>query len=687
MATHHKRSRDHQGDGRTRPVVAARPAGPSTTSVTWPVTDTAWHDLALRAAVIVLAIFWIYAPVSHPVVPPEWHWDDDTLLTANPTVQTTTAAALAKLWFNPDGADYFPLSYTALWLQWPLFKTWSTGYHLVSITLHALASLLLWRLLAAMRIPGAWLAGALFAVHPVCVESVAWVSELKNTLSLPLVLLAAVHFVQFDEIAHDTTGTRRPSGEGHYWLALGLFLLSMFAKTSVVMLPVVLLVHAWWKRGRVTARDAVRAAPFFLVSLVLGIVTLQFQHDRAIGDEPIPVGGALSRIATAGLSILWYLRLIVWPVDLLPIYPRWEVDPPRAWQFLAWIPIVGGLWACWAHRDAAGPRGWEHWGRHVLFALGFFLLMVLPVLGFVTIAYMRITWAADHFIYLPMIGPIALVAAGLVTGAERLPAVPRPWLLAAAACLLGVLATLSYRYAGAWVNEDTLWTHTLERNPDAWQAHNRLGARKFARGHVDDMPPADDVRLRGAMYHFTRSTALRPDLGETHNNLGTALMSKGRFDEAIAEFTEAIRVTPQDLRIRVNLANALASTGRFDEAAVGYEALLRIEPTNPLLLNNYGFALYRMGRRDEAIQSYRRALEIAPNLKDAREGLAIALGEMPDPHAKTPAPAAPPTAAPPTAAPPPAAPPTAAPPPATPAPPPLDLRPPTSPTRGPALAP
>lgn len=603
------------------------------------------HALLLHAAPIVLAVVCIYAPVANPFLAPEWLWDDDQLLTENPTVRSTTAAALVKLWCNPDGTDYFPLSYTALWLQWSWFKTWSTGYHLVNISLHALGSLLLWRLLAVMRIPGAWLAAALFAVHPVCVESVAWVSELKNTLSLPLFLLAAIHFVRFDDLAHPATAredggdpqTRR-SAERHYRLALGLFLLAMFAKTSVVMLPVVLLLHAWWKRGTVAIPDVVRAAPFFLVSLVLGLVTLSFQHGRAIGDEVIPVGGALSRVATAGLSILWYLRLIVWPVNLLPIYPRWEVDPPRAAQFLAWLPILGVLWACWWNRDAAAPRGWERWGRHALFALGFFLLMVLPVLGFVTIAYMRITWAADHFIYLPMIGPIALVAAGLVTGAARLPATCRPWLLAGAACLLGSLAVLSHRYAGVWVDEDALWTHTLRHNPDAWQAHSRLGVRKFTRGHIDDRSPGAGIRAIGALHHFSRAAALRPDLGETHNNLGTALSAKGRVDEAIEKFAEAARVSPRDPRFRINLANTLANAGRFDEAGSLYETLLEELPDDAALRNNYGVTLDRRGRRDEAIVQFRRALAIAPNLEAARAQLAIALGEQPDPPRRGPPP-------------------------------------------------
>jgi hypothetical protein len=597
-----------------------------------------WHDTVVRGAVIVLAVLWVYAPVCHPVFAPGWLWDDDTLLTENPTVQSTTSTALAKLWFNPDGVDYFPLSYTALWLQWPLFGGWSTGYHAVSIALHACASLLLWRLLAVMRVPGCWLAALIFALHPVCVESVAWVSELKNTLSLPLFLIAATHFVAFDDLVHGgSAGKTAPAGaERHYWLALLFFLLAMFAKTSVVMMPVVLLLHAWWRRGRVATTDIVRAAPFFLVSLVLGLVTLSFQHERAIGNETIPVGGLASRIATAGLSILWYLRLIVWPVNLLPIYPRWEVDPPRAWQFLAWLPILGGLWACWMHRDATSPPRWERWGRHALFAIGFFLLMVFPVLGFVTIAYMRITWAADHFIYLPMIGPIALAAATLVTGAERLSARVHRLAYVWTTCALLALGMLSFRYACVWVNEDELWTHTLVSNPTAWQAHNRLGVLKYAREHIDDIDTVDGVRGLGALYHFTRSAALRPDLSETRNNLGLALSTKRRYGEAIDQFVKALRISPTDPRIQLNLANALIAVGRFEEAGTIYEALLRVQPENPALLNNVGVTLHRRGQKEEAIVLFRRAIAIDPNYQQAQESLAIALGEKPDPYGPAP---------------------------------------------------
>jgi len=641
-----------------------------------------WQDWLMRAAVIVLACFWVYSPVCHPVHHADWLWDDDQLLTANQTVQhrvspdpsvpADDAATLAKLWLNPEGADYFPLSYTALWAQWPFFQMdprtggpvqpggpsapWPTGFHMTSVVLHAIGSLLLWRLFAVMKIPGAWFGAILFAVHPVCVESVAWVSELKNTLSMPLFLLSAISFVKFDDAAEEDD-----SRWLNYWLSIVFFLLAMFAKTSVVAMPVVLLLYVWWKRGEVTIRDVVRAAPFFLISIVLGIVTIYYQHGRAIGQETIivppyfenglpSIKGICSRLAVAGMSTLFYLSMIFWPVNLLPIYTRWEIDPPKVWQLLPIPVIFGAAWWLWQNRAT--------WGRNVIFGLGFFLLMVAPVLGFITISYMRITWAADHFIYLPMIGVIALIAAAVAGWYDRLPSGERPLLMAGCAAALAVLTWISYGLAVTWVNEDELWTHTLQHNENAWQAHNRLGAKKFARGHVDDIPvpnpalldPATQVKIKGSLHHFTRSTALRPDLGETHNNLGTALSSKGRLDEAIDQFKEAVRVTPHVPAIHMNLANALAAGGRFPEAEAKYLELIQgieknrdeaikatgnpnipYDPAIGALINNYGVAMFKQGKKDEAIAAFKKALAINPNLKDAKESLAVATGEKPMP--------------------------------------------------------
>jgi Flp pilus assembly protein TadD len=670
-----------------------------------------------QLAIIILASLWIYSPAYHG----DWLWDDDQAITANPVTQGPWS--FYNTWVVPPGADYFPLTATVFWMEWHAFGMNPTGYHIVNIVLHILGALAFWRLLHVMKLPGAWLGGLLFAIHPVCIESVAWVSELKNTLSQPLFLLACASFVQFDD------DTDRPAAAKHYILALLFYLFAMFAKTAIVTFPLVILAYGWWKHGFAFDRRGIRtmllagaslaltvvpqmfwlvmlrkgqsswplysgctaiavmgpissaalaaalmkpsasepkgtsfplgtksleryvlyALPFFWVSAVLGIATCYFQWSRAIGQEAIPVGGTDSRIATAGMAVLFYLWKTIWPFDLLTIYPRWEVDPPKVWQFLPWPIMIAAGWWLWTNRGTAERPTWQ---RNMIFVLAFFLLMLLPIIGIITISYMRITWVADHFLYAPMISLLGIGAAAIAGWYAKIKPNDQPVALATGAILLAVLGYSSFRYAHVWANEEALWPHTINGHPNlchegcgCWQAHNRLGAKKFARGDVD-----------GAHYHFQNSTRLRPDLGETHNNLGTTLSARAnilgqRGDQAganremaaaIEQFTEACRVTPHVPAIKVNLANALASAGRFGEAGDNYRDLLEREPNNPALINNYGVTLYKMGKKEEAIVQFRRALEIAPNLKDARESLAVALGEKPDPSASAPPPPPPP---------------------------------------------
>lgn len=561
------------------------------------MTDRTMQNILIRAAVIMLAGLWIYSPAYHG----DWLWDDDVLLTANPTVQSGTLAGLLKIWFNPDGLDYFPLSYSLMWLQCQFFGAASTGYHITTILLHIASGLLLWTLLERMRIPGAWAAALAFTIHPVCVESVAWVSETKNTLSLVLFLASCIFWVSQDETEAG------PHRERLYLASLAFFLLAMFAKTSVVAMPVLTLLYAWWKRGSVTMQDAVRAAPLFLISLVLGIVTIQYQWGRAIGIEQLPVGGVASRIAIAGMAILFYLVTIIWPVNLLPIYPRWDVDPPKAWQFLPWLAIGGAAWWLWANRR-------EPWARHTILALGFFLLMIAPVLGFVDISYMRITWVADHFLYLPMIGPLVLIVAGVATSLDSCQGRSRTAFTAMAGGIMFFLAVNSFFYAIAWMDEEHLWEHTLAHNHDAWQAHNRLGAKKLNQGD-----------LEAAYYHFRNSSRLRPDLGETKNNLGLVLMRKGRTDEAIRSFEEALQASPKLLQIRLNLAEAYGQAQRYTAARDMYASLLAVDPNNIVIRTNYAFALFKTGAKEKAAEEFRGVLELEPDFKAAQQGLEIVL--------------------------------------------------------------
>lgn len=605
------------------------PAVPRKPSADTPGFEATLLEL-LKVATVLLLCGWCYAPANSGT----WLWDDDQSVTQNPVAKAPYS--FTKIWLKPLGeaiqgmirgglhaiglgpapppptpvqfgeADYWPLTATGFWLEWHAFGDNPLGYHLVNVALHAIGALLIWRLMVVMRLPGGWFAALLFAVHPLCVETVTWVSELKNVLSLPLMLLAAIHFVRADERAEADTGGRWGRD---YWLALFWFVMAMFAKTSVVMLPPVLLLHAWWRRGRIGIADIVRSAPFFALSLAFGLLTIYFQHGRAIGTETIPVGGFWSRLATASMALPFYLGKVFMPVNLLPIYPRWEVDPPKLLQFLP-LPLMAGFVAwCWTKRAT--------WGRHVLFALGFFALMLLPVLGFITISYMRITWVADHFVYMPMIGPLILAAATVAAWAGRLEPRLRTAALGLAALVVATLAIGSFRYSFAWADEEPMWTYTLSRNPDAWQAHSRLGARKYSQGKVDE-----------AFFHFSESVRLRPDLAETHNNYGNTLAAKGRIDEALEQFAKAAELQPQLAVFQNNLAMTCMQSGRIEQAKEVFRKMLEQWPKDHTLHNNYAFALHRSGDSLGAIKSLQQALALAPNYEDAKKNLAVIREEL-----------------------------------------------------------
>lgn len=580
-----------------KPARVEKPAAPA------PAQES--RNLTFKVLIILLSGLFIYAPVFHG----GWLWDDDQEITANGVLPDP--AGLVKIWTGNAGADYFPLKATVQWLFFRVNGTNQTGWHLLNISLHLLNALLIWKLLSRLKVPEAWLGGLLFCIHPILAESVGWVSELKNTLSLPLLIFSMLAWINFDE--------RKRSAD--FVLAVVFYIAAILCKTSVVMYPFVILLYAWWKRGRLSINDILCSAPFFLISLVMGLLTIHFQFGRAIGSETIPVAniltmsGFLSRTATAGMAILFYFWKCVLPIGLLPIYPRWEVDPPSWWQFLPW-PIIAGVFAwLWTKRAT--------WGRHVLFGLGFFVINLFPILGFITMSYMRITWVADHFVYLPIIGLIGLATAAAGTAYDKAATDVRQWLFGAGVALFAALVIWSHRYAGIFVNEYEMWTYTLKSNPNAWQAHSRLGKVMLEMGNND-----------AAFHHISESVRLRPDLAETHNNYGAMLEKKGEVEGALEQLRTAVRIAPDIIIYKVNLGSLLVRSGKYEEGAKLYEILLngdpaqpdfKGDPDNPTFLCNYGVALYFLGRNDEAIANFEKALKINPDLKDAKENLAAAL--------------------------------------------------------------
>jgi len=577
--------------------------------------------LLLKAAVLLAAALWIYWPSLHG----EWLWDDDLLITKNFDLRTW--AGLERIWFAAPSTDYWPVTWTTLWMEWHLWGGDSFGYHLVSLSLHITSGFFIWHILGRLGLRFAWLGGLLFVVHPLAVESVAWAAEIKNTLSLPFYLLALEAWLDHEE-----------GQGGAYWRSLAFYLIAMLAKTSTVMLPVVLLLYCWWKRDKIALREIKQTLPFFAVALILGIVTILCQGQMIAGREA-GLGTPLSRLITAGTGVFFYWDKFIAPIELLPIYPRWTFSRPTAAELLT-LPALGALLAVlWSqHRP---------WSRTVLFGLGFFLVNLFPVLGLFRQAYSSVSWVADHFAYLPMIGLVGIAVAGLELAYQR--ASPSMRLTEATAISLAivVLSWLSNSYSKVFVNQATLWRYTLEHNSGAPIAHEHYGLvlaqnhrmaeaksefeaalaidPDFAQAHVDlGNVLAQEGQVEKEIEEYRTALKIVSRFSDAHYNLGEALLEEGNTEEAMKEFRAALDVDPHHFEAFDSLANCLLKRGELDEAIRQYENSLQINPDNAKAHNNMGIALAMKGRFDQAVAQFQESLRLDPEYPGAKENLARA---------------------------------------------------------------
>ncbi|HEY1765134.1 MAG TPA: tetratricopeptide repeat protein [Opitutaceae bacterium] len=558
----------------------------------------------MKAFVLALAItlgaLWIYGPSLGGT----WLWDDGLEIHQNPALRSPDG--WWRPWVHPEGMDYFPLKSTLQWIEWRLWGDQTAPYRWVSLGLHVLSSLLVWRLLARLGVRSAFLGGILFAVHPMAVESVAWISEFKNTVSLPPLLLAAIAYVDFDR-----TGSRWAHRRSLAW-----FVAALACKTSIVAFPAVILVFAWWKRGRIRKRDLRRSGPFWAAAVLLGAATLWFQTHRAIGLAGTPTGLG-TRLAQAGCSLAAYVRYSIWPVGLEPIYP-WARQPGLGW--IGWLGAAALLGFFWWRRGG--------WGRHAVLGAAWFLLFLAPVLGILPMAYSRIAPMADHFAYVSLVGVVGVAAAawdGLRRlCAERLKPAALAWAMPAglAGAVLVALAAGAHAYASDFANEKALWSVAVQRNPGAWLAHNNLG-----KVFLQENRPSE------AADQFRRATTLQPDSPEAHANLGNALEALGSRDDARREYEAALAIDPRFAGARYNLGLWFLKAGRPDEAAAAFRAALAVDPAHASAHNNLGLSLAATGHPAEALEEYRRALALDPNLPEAHLNLGNALfrsGRLPE---------------------------------------------------------
>ncbi len=585
-----KRKATGSDAGRIVPRAKSQPAPSGDSSISFGVRRNWVWELLL-----VLALFLIYSPVWQA----GYVWDDGAVVINNPVI--AGPLGLKEIW-TTSAADICPATLTTFWLEYAVWGSAPLPYHLVNVLLHGLCAVLLGRVLRRLQIPGAWLGAALWAFHPVQVESVAWISELKNTQSAVFFLLSILFYIRWLETRKGDVPHR---GDWPYGLSLLCGALAMTSKSSTVILPVVLVLFAWWMEGRWHWRHLTPLAPFFLMSLAAGIVSiwtqgLQLANTSLDWERTWP-----ERLVTAGEAIWFYLGKLVWPHPLVTIYPRWTIDAGDWVSYLPLLAAIGILIILWLKC--------ESWSRPYFMAYAYFLVALLPVLGLVNNTYSRYSFVADHFQYLASMGPLALAGAGIIR-LGSLVTTSRPWIASTVgAVLLVALGTLSWQRTWVYQNQETLWTDTLAKNPECWAGYNDLGDALLQKGQIED-----------AMVQYRKAVEIYPDFVDAHTNLGTALLQSGHAEEAIAEYQKVLALSPDSAKAHFNLGDAFVRAKQVDLAVAQYQRAADIDPDYAEAHYNLGWIFLNQGRSDEAVAQFQDVMRLNPNLADVQSNLARA---------------------------------------------------------------
>ena len=566
--------------------------------------------LALLALGLLVAVCYLPAMLWGGFV-----WDDNLCIKVDPV---RNVSGLWQIWFSPSDIEeekhYWPLVYTTFWLEHKLWGFDPTGYHVVNVLLHLANTLLLWRLVRRLAVPGAWVAAAVFAVHPLHVESVAWVIERKDVLSGLFYLAAVLAWMRFVE------QPRR----GWYVCSLVLYAAGLLSKSIVVTLPVALLIWHWRQQGRVPSTDLLRLVPFGVVGLVITVGDLSFYRSETTTSFDYSL---TERALIAARALWFYAGKLLWPSSLAVIYPLWDirVSDPLAWGYL--IAALSLAVALWGFRYQVG--------RGLLAGALFFAVTLSPVLGFVDYSYMKYAFVADRFQYLAGIGIIAVVIGAASHGVRRLPDLWQKGAWVVAAVVIVVLGMLTWRQASIWRDGETLNRHIVAHNPQARNAHLNLGNALYGQGRYEEAIAAYRVaiqrrpdyfkahsslgaslyqlgRYKEAEKHLRHAIALNPQTGIAHSNLGATLHNQGRYEEAIASYRVAIQRRPDDDEAHIRLGAIYNDLGRYKEAEAYLRRAIEINPQARGAHSSLGATLHNQGRYAEALEATRVAVEQYP---------------------------------------------------------------------------
>ncbi len=638
MANRRKKTETHRNQS-PKPFVSVSAADAPNAMLALPS-----HLAIAGVLVIALATVFAYWPCRHG----EFLWDGGLLITENSLVKSPDG--LFRIWFSTEPVDYWPVTNSMFWLEWHLWGDNTTGYHAINLALQITNSLLIWLILRRLFIPGAFLAALLYAVHPVNVEGVAWIAQLKNGLSLFFFLLSVVCYLKAYRELTDTSNFKLPPRGNAtpplfsvpwYWVSIVMFVLAMLSKGSVAILPIVLLIIVWWRRGQITRIDLIHTAPFFLVAVVLTLVNIWFQRHGS--SEIIRFVTPLQRLLGAGAVPWFYLHKALIPLDLSFVYPQWYIHIDN---ILWWLPLCASI-------ALTVLLFWQRnrpFIRSVFVAWLFFCVALLPIMGLTDVYFMKYSLVADHYQYIAMIAVLALVAATLSHWASKRLAVGLAVFLAGACCALAHQQTYNY------VDGDTLYQSILAKNPDCWLAYNNRGVQLLKAGQVDEAIASYEKALaidanmieaqnnlgaalakkgdfQGAIGHYHQALTIKPNYADAHGNLGLALAKIGDQNNALDELQTAFMLNPNLPEVSFNLAHQLKQMGRNQEALKQYQETVRMDPDNAKVRNNFGALLTAMGHPEQGKQQCLEALRIDPDQSESHYNLANALVTLNQPQA------------------------------------------------------
>jgi len=555
-----------------------------------PLIDHPRVKAALLAALLVGMVLAAYGPALRA----GFIWDDDDYVTENPLLHTPDG--FERIWLSMDApSQYFPLVYTAFRIEYGLWGLDPFGYHLINVLFHAANALLLWLLLRRLDIPGAWFAAAVFALHPVHVESVAWITERKNVMSLFFSLASMLAWQRFIE-------PRGSSGWRSYAAALIFYALALSSKVTACTLPAAQLLLLWLRGHRIDRRRIAQVTPFLALGVAMGVVITYWErhHIGTLGDRFS--SSLIESFLIATRATWFYLGKLLWPTQLTFSYPKFGIDPSDPLQYTWAVAGAALLWLLWRWRSAVG--------RAPLAAAIFFVATLSPLLGFIPLFTFWYTYVADHYQYVASIGPIVLLSAGATQLLRDRTSLGMRGLASVAALALVGLAVLVWNQSRVYESEETLWRDTIAKNPTSWMAQTNLG-RYLSR----------EERFEEAADAYDRVFAIRPDVHRAHVGMAGALLKLGREGEAEKHFEAALGLKPDLYGAHQALARLAWNRGHRAVAIAHYEAMIAIAPERSAGHFLMGRALQASGRPRRALVHYRNALAIDPDHEGARKAV------------------------------------------------------------------